>query len=317
MTIFNIQYSIFNKFMAKYAVIDVGTNSVKFHIAQKDAGGKWSVVLDEANISRLGEGLQATGNISPEAMKRNVKAVSEMAERARGQGVSDLVAVGTMCLRTAKNAQEFVNRVKDACDVTVEVIPGEEEARLAYLAVKSGVGLKEGRLVIFDTGGGSTEFIFGKGDRIEKRFSLNVGAVRYTENSLRSDPVTQVEVDNTITAVEKDLAELQVEGTVDALVGMGGTVTNLSAVKHQLAQYDPDVIQGSVLELAEIDRQIKLYQAKTIAERKEIVGLQPKRADVILAGVIIVSVIMKKTGVESFTVSDRGLRHGVIVDRFA
>jgi exopolyphosphatase/guanosine-5'-triphosphate,3'-diphosphate pyrophosphatase len=317
----DFQFSIFNFqliVMAKYAVIDIGTNSIKFHIAEKDAEGTWSVVLDEANISRLGEGLQATGNISPEAMKRNVKAVSEMTEKARERGVSDIVAVGTMCLRTAQNAQEFVNRVKDACDVMVEIIPGEEEARLAYLAVKSGIGLKDGRLVIFDTGGGSTEFIFGKGDQIEKRFSLNVGAVRYTEQILVSDPVTQDELNNTIAAVEQDFAkDLQLEGTVDALVGMGGTVTNLSAVKHQLAQYDPDVIQGSVLKLEEIERQIALYQSRTVAERKEIVGLQPKRADVILAGAIIVHVIMKKAGVNAFTVSDRGLRHGLVVDRFA
>ncbi len=303
--------------MAKYAVIDIGTNSIKFHIAEKDAEGKWSVVLDESNIARLGEGLQTTGNISPEAMERNVEAVSEMAQKARAQGVSEITAVGTMCLRTAKNAPDFVNRVQDACNVTVEIIPGEEEARLAYIAVKTGVGLQEGRLVIFDTGGGSTEFIFGKGDQIEKRFSLNVGAVRYTENILRSDPVTQEEVDNAVVEIEKGFTDLTFEDKVDALTGMGGTVSNLSAVKHQLAKYDPDIIQGSVLELAEIERQIKLYQSKTIGERKEIVGLQPKRADVILAGSLIISVIMKKAGVESFTVSDRGLRHGLIVDRFA
>ena len=303
--------------MAKYAVIDIGTNSIKFHIAEKDAKGKWSVVLDESNISRLGEGLQATGRISPEAMERNVNVVTEMAQSAREQEVSDLVAVGTMCLRTAQNAQEFVKRVNDACDATVEIIPGEEEARLAYLAVKSGIGLQKGKLVIFDTGGGSTEFIFGKDEQIKKRFSLNVGAVRYTEQILVSDPVRQDELNNAIAAVEQDFAEdLQFEGMgVNALVGMGGTVTNLSAVKHQLAQYDPDVIQGSVLELKEIERQMTLYQSKTVAERREIVGLQPKRADVILAGAIIVSVIMKKAGVNSFTVSDRGLRHGLVVDR--
>jgi exopolyphosphatase/guanosine-5'-triphosphate,3'-diphosphate pyrophosphatase len=128
--IFNLQPSIFNGIvMAKYAVIDIGTNSIKFHIAAKDAAGQWSVVLDEANISRLGEGLQATGNISPEAMARNVQVVSDMAAQAREHGASQIVAVGTMCLRTAQNAPEFVKRVKDACDVCVEILPGEEEAR--------------------------------------------------------------------------------------------------------------------------------------------------------------------------------------------
>ncbi|GAK56499.1 Ppx/GppA phosphatase [Candidatus Vecturithrix granuli] len=304
--------------MAKYAVIDIGTNSIKFHIAAKDAAGQWSVVLDEANISRLGEGLQATGNISPEAMERNVQVVAEMAARAREQGAVEIVAVGTMCLRTAHNAQEFVKRVKDACDVTVEILPGEEEARLAYLAIKSGIGLDKGKLVIFDTGGGSTEFIFGQDERIEKRFSLNVGAVRYTEQILKSNPVTPAELQQAMTAIEQDLAaDLHIEGAVDALVGMGGTATNLSAVKHQLAKYDPDVIQGSTLELAEIERQIALYQSKTIEERKKIIGLQPKRADVILAGALIVKIIMQLTGASAFTVSDRGLRHGLIVDRFA
>ncbi len=303
--------------MAKYAVIDVGTNSIKFHIAEKSADGKWSVIADKVNITRLGEGLQATGTISVEAMERNVKALSEMAQNVREHGVSEFVAVGTMCLRTAQNAQEFIARVKEACQLTIEVIPGEEEARLAYIAVKSGIGLDQGKLVIFDTGGGSTEFIFGQDEQIEQRFSLNVGAVRYTEHILTSDPVTAAEREQARTAISQDLGDLQFDETVDALVGMGGTVTNLSAVKHQLTQYQPEIIQGSVLERSEIDRQIELYASKSIAERQKIVGLQPKRADVILAGTMIVSAIMEKAGVDSFTVSDRGLRHGLIVDRFA
>ncbi|MCP4396453.1 MAG: Ppx/GppA family phosphatase [bacterium] len=303
--------------MAKYAAIDVGTNSIKFHIAEKDAEGAWSVVLDSVDISRLGEGMQATGKINDDAMERNVNAISEMMVVSREHEVKELVAVGTMCLRTAGNAAEFVQRVQQRCGITVEVIPGEEEARLAYIAVKSGIGLERGNLIIFDTGGGSTEFIFGKDERIEKRFSLNVGAVRFTEQILVSDPVTPAELKNAIAAIDRDLGDLQFDGTVDALVGMGGTVTNLSAVKHQLSEYRPDVIQGSILERSEIERQVDLYALKTLAERKEIIGLQPKRADVILAGTIIVHEIMKKAGIESFTVSDRGLRHGLIADRFA
>ena len=303
--------------MAKYAVIDVGTNSIKFHIAEKDAEGAWSVIADSVDITRLGEGMQATGKISDEAMARNVDAISDMIKTVREQGVKEIAAVGTMCLRTAANASEFVQRVQEKCGITIEVIPGKEEARLAYVAVKSGIGLERGNLVIFDTGGGSTEFIFGKDERIEKRFSLNVGAVRFTEHVLLSDPVTETELEQAVAAIEKDFEELRFDGSVDALVGMGGTVTNLSAVKHQLTAYDPDVIQGSVLDLTEIERQIALYASKTIAERREVVGLQPKRADVILAGALIVRAIMKKAGVQSFTVSDRGLRHGLIVDRFA
>lgn len=302
--------------MAKCAVIDVGTNSIKLFIAEKNVKAKWSAVLDVAEISRLGEGLQATGELNPKAIERSIKTIAEMMNITREQGIEQVVAVGTMCLRTAKNAQDFVRRVKRECGITIEIIPGEEEARFAYLAVQSGLGLKKGKVMIFDTGGGSTEFIFGKDGQIEKCFSLNVGAIRYTEDILVSDPVTQEELNQTVAAIEDDLTALHFDGTIDTLVGIGGVITNLSAVKYQLAMYDPHIIQGSRLELAEIDRQITLYQSKTLEERKKIVGLQPKRAGVILAGAAIIRVIMKKADVGSITVSDRGLRHGVIFDRF-
>ncbi|OQX89021.1 phosphatase [candidate division KSB1 bacterium 4484_87] len=302
--------------MAKYAVIDIGTNSIKFHVAEKDDQGNWSVVTDRAEIARLGEGLQQTGEISQEAMKRNAQAIKKMVEEAKQMGVETIAAVGTMALRSAKNAAAFVEKVNQECGIAIEILPGEEEARLSYIAVKSGVGLAEGQLVIFDTGGGSTEFIFGKGDEIEKKFSLNVGAVRFTEEYLKSDPVKEQEYQQAVAAIEDALNQLSFDEKVDALVGMGGTMSNLGAIKHKLSVYDPDIIQGSKLSLQDVEEQIELFKSKTIEERKQIVGLQPKRADVILAGAIIVRTILKKAGVDFATISDRGLRHGLIVDRF-
>jgi exopolyphosphatase / guanosine-5'-triphosphate,3'-diphosphate pyrophosphatase len=117
-------------------------------------------------------------------------------------------------------------------------------------------------------------------------------------------------------AIAADLSRLDGRPPVDALVGMGGAITNITAVKHGLATYDPDVVQGTVLDRAEIDRQIELYRSRDAAGRREIVGLQPKRADVILAGACIVRTVMDKLGRDSLTVSDRGLRHGLIVERF-
>ena len=127
--------------MAKYAAIDVGTNSIKLFIAEKNVRAKWSAVLDVTEISRLGEGLQATGELTPKAIERRIKAIAEMMDITREHGVGQVVAVGTMCLRTAKNAQDFVRRVKQECGIMIEIIPGEEEARLAYLAIQSGIGL--------------------------------------------------------------------------------------------------------------------------------------------------------------------------------
>lgn len=302
--------------MARFAVIDIGTNSIKFHIADRKDDGTWGVVLDRADLTRLGENLQATGEIGPEAMERNVTAIAGMVAEAAKEGVSAVAAVGTMALRTARNSKQFIDRVRERCGLAIEVIPGEEESRLSYLAVKSGIGLTNGSMVIFDTGGGSTEFVFGTGTAVLDRFSLNVGALRFTESFGLGSAVSPERLKEAIDAIGKDLERLDAAATPDALVGMGGTVTNIAGVRHRLAKYDPDIVQGSTIDKWEIDRQIELYSTRSVEDRRHVIGLQPKRADVILAGVCIVHTIMAKLHKDIFTVSDRGLRHGLLVDRF-
>jgi exopolyphosphatase/guanosine-5'-triphosphate,3'-diphosphate pyrophosphatase len=144
-----------------------------------------------------------------------------------------------------------------------------------------------------------------------------VGAVRYTEKYGLGGVVSAEQLRTALAAIAADLSRLDSEPSPDVLVGMGGAVTNIAAVKHRLAKYDPDIIQGSVLERAEIERQIELYSAKSLDDRRTIVGLQPKRADVILAGACIVTTVMDKLGKDKLSVSDRGLRHGLLIDRFA
>lgn len=302
--------------MPRYAVIDVGTNSVKFNISERLDDGSWRTIVDRAEITRLGEGLEKTGNISPEAMQRSVSAIAAMAAEATENGAAAIAAVGTMGLRTAHNSQEFLDAVEKRCGVRIEVISGEEEGRLAYLAVKSGLGLGEGSLVIFDTGGGSSQFTFGRGSAVEERFSVNVGAVRYTEKYRLDGALPPDQLQAALAAIAGDLGRLGGRPSPDTLVGMGGAVTNLAAVKHGLAQYDPNIIQGSTLERAEIQRQMELYRTKSADERRSIVGLQPKRADVILAGACIVRTVMDKLGKDKISVSDHGLRHGLLIDRF-
>ena len=301
--------------MSKYAVLDIGTNSIKFNITLLK-GTKLETILDTNNISRLGEGLQNTGKISDEAMDRNVKALSGFLSVAKANQVDEVVAVGTMCLRVASNAKYFINKVKNELDLQIEVIDGKEEARLSYLAVLFSLKIKDVEIAIFDTGGGSTEFILGKGEKLEKRFSTNIGAVGLTEKFLKSNPVTKIELKNMLDYIENFFADLDIKKNVNHLIGIGGTVTGMAAVKHKMEKYDPEIIQGSTLKLSEIERQIRLYQSKTIEERKQIIGLQPKRANIILAGAGIVKILMKKFSVDSLTVSDRGLRHGIMYDRF-
>ncbi len=301
---------------ARYAVIDVGTNSVKFHVGERAAGGTWRAIVDRAELTRLGEGLEERGTISAEALERTALAIGGMVDEARRNGALAIAAVGTAGLRIAGNSAAVIAAIADRTGVTVEVIPGEEESRLAYLAVKAGLGLAEGALVVFDTGGGSTQFTFGQGSRVDERFSVDVGAVRYTERFGLSGVVTPEVLAEARAAMTADLSRIAGRPTPAALVAMGGAVTNITAVKHSLATYDPDVVQGTVLDRAEIDRQIELYRSQDLERRRSIVGLQPKRADVILAGACIVRTVMELLGQETLTVSDRGLRHGLLVERF-
>ena len=300
----------------RYAVIDVGTNSVKFHIGERRPDGTWATVADRAEITRLGEGLEERGTISDEAMERTAAAIGGMVEEARRAGAIAIAAVGTAGLRIAANRDDVIASIASSTGVVVTVIPAEEEARLAYLAVQAGLGLGGGSLVVFDTGGGSSQFTFGRGATVDERFSVDVGAVRYTERFGLAGEVGPEILADALAAISADLSSLDGRRRPDALVGMGGAITNITAVKHGLRTYDPEVVQGTVLDLDEIDRQIERYRSRDAAGRRSIVGLQPKRADVILAGACIVRTVMAKLGAASLTVSDRGLRHGLLVERF-
>jgi exopolyphosphatase/guanosine-5'-triphosphate,3'-diphosphate pyrophosphatase len=207
--------------------------------------------------------------------------------------------------------------VRERCGVEVEVISGDEERRFAYLAATAGLGPAGGPVVVFDSGGGSSQFTFADGEHVTERFSVNVGAVLYTERYGLHDVVSQDTLAAALEALSGGLERLSGRARPATLVGMGGAVTNLAAVKHGLRTYDPDIVQGTVLDRDEIDRQIELYRTRTAAERREIVGLQANRAEVILAGACIVRTVLKLLGRDSLTVSDRGLRHGLLVDRFA
>ena len=300
----------------RYAVIDVGTNSVKFHVGERDEDGEWRTVVDRADVTRLGEGLTETGRLEPEPMERTVRAIAGMADEARQDGAEAIAAVGTAGLRLASNSADLLEAVRERSGVEIEVISGDDEARFAYLAATSGLGIGSGSRVVFDSGGGSTQFTFGHGELVDERFSLNVGAVRLAERFGLDGTVSDETLAVALDAIAAEFSRLDDRSVPEILVGMGGTVTNLTAVKHGLATYDPDVVQGTVLDRAEVDRQIELYRTRTVEERREIAGLQPGRAEVILAGACIVRTVLDKLDCPALTVSDRGLRHGLLVARF-
>jgi exopolyphosphatase / guanosine-5'-triphosphate,3'-diphosphate pyrophosphatase len=299
-----------------YAVIDVGTNSVKLHVGERHDDGSWSTIVDRAEVTRLGEGIAETGDIAPAAIERTAEAIAGMADEARRRNTAGLIAVGTMGMRNARNSDAFMAKVRERCGVTIEVIPGAEEGRLAYLAARSSLGITAHDLVVFDTGGGSTQFTFGRADAVDEQFSLDIGAVRLTTRYGLGGAISRKRLDQALTAIAEELCRLDQASSPDALIGMGGAVTNMTAVMLGLAQYDSDAVQGAVLGLTEVDRQIELLRTRDADARRQIVGLQPKRADVILAGACVVHAVMDKLGHDALTVSDRGLRHGVLLDRF-
>lgn len=300
----------------RFAVIDVGTNSVKLHVGERHTANAWRMVLDRAEVTRLGEGLQESGSLQPEPLRRTADAIVGMVKESRAAGAAEIAAVATAGMRQAENSSELVEAVRERCGVGIEVISGDEEARLAYLAATSALDVGEESLVVFDTGGGSSEFTFGRAGRVEERFSVDVGAARYTERFGLDGAVGDDALKQALDAIATDLERLDGRQRPTALVGMGGALTNLAAVRHGLAEYDAEVVQGTVLGRAEVDRQIELYRTRSADERREVVGLQPARAEVILAGACIVRSVLDKLQCDELTVSDRGLRHGLLVERF-
>jgi exopolyphosphatase/guanosine-5'-triphosphate,3'-diphosphate pyrophosphatase len=300
----------------RYAVIDVGTNSVKFFLGELQADGEVRTIADGAEITRLGEGVDQHGRLAADAIERTLVAIAAMVDDASREGATEIAAVGTAVLRVASNRAAFEDALRARLGIDIDVLSGEDEARLAYRAATSSLPVARGPLVVFDSGGGSTQFTFGHGAHVEERFSVDIGAVRIAERCGLTDTTSRDAVEAALREISTELHALDGREPPHAVIGMGGTVTNLAAVMHRLADYDPEVVRGTVLDLAEIDRQIELYRTTSVEQRGRIAGLQARRADVILAGACIVRVILTKLGRETLIVTDRGLRHGMFFERY-
>jgi exopolyphosphatase/guanosine-5'-triphosphate,3'-diphosphate pyrophosphatase len=212
-------------------------------------------------------------------------------------------------------------RWRDELGLNVRVISGDEEAAYSFLAVQRGLTLGTRELLVIDIGGGSTEFIRGNESGVSRALSINMGSVRLTERFLHSDPVGEEECAAMIAAIDQELTSIRERlGGTDsqlALVGIAGTFTTLAAVEKQLTHYSHSAVHGACLRIGEVRRQVRLFQSRTIAERKTVPGLEAKRADVILAGACLTERIMTSFGAEQITVSDQGVRYGLLHERMA
>ncbi len=300
----------------RFAFVDIGTNTILCLIAELKNNGRFDVLDDLADITRLGQDVHRTGRISSEGEARSLQVLQRYLEQCKRLRVDQITAVGTSALRDAQNSADVRARFKEQLGLDVRIITGEEEAAYAFLAVQRGLTLAAQELLVVDVGGGSTEFIRGNRAGVSQAVSIDIGSVRLTEQFLHSDPVRETEWEKMIVAIESALARLphqwRKEGSAVTLVGIAGTFTTLAAVEKGLTHYSHGEVHGSPLTLSEVRRQVALFRSKTIAQRKLIPGLEPKRADVILAGACLIERIMALFYSERVVVSDQGVRYGLL-----
>ena len=294
--------------------MDLGTNTFLLLIAEMD-GGKVRPLLERETVVRLGKGLQKEGLISEASMWRGWETLSEYLALCREWGVQRVFAVGTSALREAKNAVDFLQTIQEKLDLTVEVISGEEEACLSYTAVARDLDNNETSVMVIDVGGGSTELIRGRGDRILEWVSLPLGLVRFTERFLISNPVRPEEYHAMEREIRGQLDRLPPSLDPVTLVSVGGTGTTLASVAQGLNEFDVERIHHFVLRGDALHRQLTLFLSKTIEQRKAIPGLPPARADVILAGAAILYRTMERLRSPSVLISSHGVRYDLLYQK--
>ena len=237
-----------------------------------------------------------------------------MADEARRTDAPDITAVGTAGLRIASNTTGFLDEVASRCGVRIEVISGEQESRLAYLAVKAGIGQTEGSLVVFDTGGGSSQFTFGHADVVEERWSVNVGAVGFSER-FGLDQVCPTTCWRRRSTRSPPTSGASTAGR--RRTGWSRSAAPSPTWLRSSTSSEPTMRTSCAAPCSTGPRSTARSSStghERADERRQIVGLQPKRAEVILAGACIVRTVLTKLGSDSLTVSDRGLRHGLLMD---
>lgn len=297
----------------KLAAFDVGSNTLLMLAVEADGQHPPRVLADLGRITRLGRGVERTGSLNPAAAELTLATIIEFAAHARALGVERFDAVATSALRDAHDGAGFIAAVRERAGVEPRVISGQEEAQLSHLAVMRGLAIDaHAKLLIVDIGGGSTELIRAEPGRPLELQSLQLGSVRLTERIVRSDPPTASETEGLRAAIDTMLAGVAWDFVPDELVGIAGTVTTICAVSEKLDAGALGVTHGHVLQRAEVRRVRELFGALPLAERLQLRGLAEGRADVIFSGAMILECIMDRFAAGAVTVSDQGVRWGLV-----
>jgi len=300
----------------RVATIDIGTNSVLLLVAEL-RGRDLVPIVERSTITRLGQDVDRTRRLHPDAVARTLECLGQYAALMQQHQVDVVGCVATSASRDATGAESFVQQASTLIGATPTVISGDREARLTFLGALAGLSL-DGPIAVQDVGGGSTEIVLGEvgpqGPSVHQAVSLDVGAVRMTERFLASDPPLPEQLERLRQQVRTELARAPSVPPNTAWVGIAGTITTLVAVDLGLRSYDASRVHGARMSTERIGELAGELSRMPLAERRNVPGLEPKRADVIVAGASIVHEVLRASQAPGLVVSDRGVRWGLAME---
>ena len=293
--------------MTRVAAVDLGTNSTRLLVADVE-DGRISEIVRRLRITRLGEGVDRGRRLQEAPMARVHAVLGEYRRELEALGATRTLLVATSAVRDAGNGADFLGELERDYGVVARLLGGDDEALLTFRGVTSGRELA-GETLIVDVGGGSTELLLGGPAGVSFHTSLDIGCVRMTERFLASDPPAPAELAACSAHVRSLLPDLKVR----AAIGVAGTVTTLAALDLGLSEYDPERIHGHVLTSRTVGRELALLASLPLKRRRELPGLEPARAPVIVAGVAIVREVLARYDLEELEASERDILHGAVL----
>jgi exopolyphosphatase / guanosine-5'-triphosphate,3'-diphosphate pyrophosphatase len=302
----------------RIAVVDIGTNTTRLLVADVD-GGRLREVERRTKITRLGDGVDATGRLSEAAIQRVLATCERYALAIREHGAERAVAVLTAAVRDADNGAEFEQLLRERFGFEARTITGEREAHLTYLGATSARSYPS-PLVVVDIGGGSTELVVGKGSKVTFHVSTRAGSVRHTERHLQTDPPTQAELDECRAAVRREIEDHvpdELRKSVADGLAVAGTATSFAAIDQRLEPYDRERVDGYRMTPAGCERILTMLAELPLEQRRAVPGLHPERAPTIIAGGLILIESTRMFGLESFEVSDHDILEGAALEAAA